>query len=226
MNFSGILVYVWDVFVLWLSIFIAPLKNLNMLWITLPVILNWIFSEFYQEKKGTSLGNAISNGVVALLVGIDWLRTSTRNFASKELSLGVFASYAAISVLMAIYGIAIITWGIKLSKKAKHFGRIREVTYITLMFTPIVYGIVPLSLKIIVVIFAFFPLFYFLVEIVDLIIPDPKTYQEEENEKGYKDKMFSEVDNEQAVGNINSAMNIPMNNKMANPMNDFSKYRK
>ncbi len=220
MAFIDILSYIWDVFLIWLTIFIAPLENLNMLWITLPVILNWIFTEFYQEKKGTSLGNAISNGVVALLVGIDWLRQSTNIFTAGNITIPIFISYAVISILMVIYGIAIIVWGIKLSKKAKYFGRIREVTYITLMFTPIVYGIIPLSLKIIITIFAFFPIFYFFFEVLDWIIPDPKVYNEEENEKGYKDKMFSDIEKEQPINPINSNFDTRISNQMGNQMNN------
>ena len=163
MALIDILIYLKDIFFLWLSIFIAPLQNLNMLWILAPVFINWVFTEFYQEKKGTNLGNAITNGVVALLVAVDWMRTATGEFGKGEISGGILAAYIGISVLMGIYGMAIILWGIKLKKRVKYIGRIREVTYLTLMFTPVVYGIIELSLNVIIAIIVFFPVFYFFV---------------------------------------------------------------
>lgn len=196
MAFIDILIYIWNIFLLWLSIFIAPLKNLNMLWILFPVGINWAFTEFYQEKKGTSLGNAITNGVVALLVAVDWLRTSTGAFSDGQIGIGILISYIIISLLMGMYGVAIIIWGIKLKKRVKYIGRIREVTYLTLMFTPIIYGIIELNFKVILAIIIFFPIFYFFVEILDYIIPDPKTYDEETKEKEYKDKLFTDIENQ------------------------------
>ena len=216
MAFIDILIYLKEIFFLWLSIFIAPLENLNMLWILLPVILNWIFTEFYQEKRGTNLGNAITNGVVALLVAVDWLRTATGEFSEGQIAVGLFVTYLIIAILMAIYGILIIVWGIKLKKRVKYIGRIREVTYLTLMFTPVIYGIIPLSINVIVAIVIFFPLFYFVVEVIDRMIPDPKTYDEENKEKKYKDKMFTDVQNQPpAFGEGNQ-----------NNLNDFSSYPK
>src|SRR3989338_4689792 len=88
------------------------------------------------------------------------------------------------------------------------------------MFTPIVYGIIPLSLKIIITIFAFFPIFYFFFDVLDWIIPDPKVYNEEENEKGYNDKMFSDIEKEQPINPINSNFDTRISNQMGNQMNN------
>ncbi|MEK6808985.1 MAG: hypothetical protein AABY14_04830 [Nanoarchaeota archaeon] len=196
MAIIDILIYFKDIFLLWLTIFIAPLENLNMLWILLPVIVNWGFTEFYQEKKGTSLGNAITNGVVALLVSVDWLKTTISSFTEKQIGIWILLAYLTISLLMAIYGIFIIIWGIKLKKRVKYIGRIREVTYLTLMFTPIIYGIIPLNFRIILGIILFFPIFYFLVAILDRFIPDPHTYEDEQKENNYKDKLFTDIENQ------------------------------
>ena len=175
--------------------FIAPLENLNMLWILFPVLINWAVTEFYQEKKGTSIGNAITNGVVALLVGMDWIRTATGDLANERITLSVFGTYLIISLLMISYGLFITISGIRLKKRAKYIGRITEVTYFTLMFTPIIYGIVELSFDVLVAIIVFFPVFYFIVQFLDLVIPDPKTYEQEEMENQYKNKLFTDIDN-------------------------------
>lgn len=196
MAIIDILIYFKDIFLLWLTIFIAPLENLNMLWILLPVILNWGFTEFYQEKKGTSLGNAITNGVVALLVSVDWLKTTISLFTEKQIGIWILLAYIVIASLMAIYGVFIIIWGIKLKKRVKYIGRIREVTYLTLMFTPIIYGIIPLNLRVILGIIIYFPIFYFFVEVLDRIMPDPHTYEDEQKENNYKDKLFTDIENQ------------------------------
>ena len=62
----AILTYFWELLKTWFSLFAAPVYNLEMLWIIIPTYLNWIFADFFQEKKGTSLGNAISNAKVNL----------------------------------------------------------------------------------------------------------------------------------------------------------------
>ena len=195
MALINILLYIKSIFLQWLYMFIAPLENLNMLWILFPVLINWAVTEFYQEKKGTSIGNAITNGVVALLVGMDWIRTATGDLANERITLSVFGTYLIISLLMISYGLFITISGIRLKKRAKYIGRITEVTYFTLMFTPIIYGIVELSFDVLVAIIVFFPVFYFIVQFLDLVIPDPKTYEQEEMENQYKNKLFTDIDN-------------------------------
>ncbi|MBW2963533.1 hypothetical protein KY306_02035, partial [Candidatus Woesearchaeota archaeon] len=47
-----------NLFLGWLLVFISPFKNLNMLWIIVPIYVNWIFTDFFQERRRTSFGNA------------------------------------------------------------------------------------------------------------------------------------------------------------------------
>ncbi len=180
----------FDLLGTWGSLFIAPLKDLNMLWIIIPVYLAWIFTEFYQEKKGTSLGNAISNGVVVLWAGIDWARQIVSQLAQKTLLVSVdFFAKMFLAILVFIYGIMIIVEGTKGKKITMFIGRIREVTYVVLMLTPIFYGVVQFSFKVMFAIILFFPLFYGIVEIIDRVTPTPKTYEEEkEFEKEREEK--------------------------------------
>lgn len=174
----------------WGSLFIAPLKNLNMLWIIIPIYLAWIFTEFYQEKKGTSLGNAISNGVVVLWAGVDWARQIVGQLVDKTLLIGLdFFAKMFLAILVFIYGILIIVEGAKGKRITRFIGRIREVTYVVLMLTPIFYGTVQFSFKVLFAIILFFPLFYGIVEVIDRITPTPKTYEEEkEFEKEEEEK--------------------------------------
>jgi len=170
----------WD----WLKIFAAPAKNLEMLWIIIPIYLVWIFAEFFQEKKGTGFGNAISNGVIVLWVGIDWIRFLVRNIGPEGLTFGWGLTFKfAISLITFAYGLIIIVEGIRTKKFIKFLGRIREVTYVLLMFSPVIYGIIALTWRNGLAMIAFFPLFYYLIEYLDRVIPDPKTYKDSGEEK-------------------------------------------
>lgn len=175
----GVLLWIWSLFVIWLSIFIAPLKNLDMLWIIIPIWLNWFFAEFFQEKKGTSLGNAITNGGVMIWVGIDWSRYIVRLISDGTIHLGwlTFIKFVFAFVVLVI-GLIIVLQGIK-QKSFVHFaGRIRVVTYILVMFSPVIYGVLPLSWQVFLAIVVFAPLFYYLIELIDYYTPTPKAYEE------------------------------------------------
>lgn len=171
-------------FVDWVRLFIAPLENLDMLWIIVPIWASWLFAEFFQEKKGTSFGNAISNGVVMLFVGIDWVRYVIRQVDSGAAVLGAesFVKIGIASVIIFL-GLLIVLLGIRAKQVVRFIGRVREVSYLMLMFTPVVYGVVDFTPRIFLVIMAFLPVFYILVELIDRFTPTPKIYGLEEGEK-------------------------------------------
>ncbi len=173
--------FLWQLLATFGSLIAAPFQSFDMLWIIVPVYLNWVFTEIYQEKRGTSLGNAISNGVVALWVGIDWARTGVNAFI--YVWWGTLLPKLLIALLMVAYGLMIIIWGIKAKKTTKSIGRIREVTYFTLIFTPLIYGAVEFGWMVFLSAVIFFPIFYFLVELLLRLVPNPATYEEEEKEE-------------------------------------------
>ena len=183
-DFTGVFQVIGAAFFDWLRLFVAPLENLDMLWIIVPVWVVWIFSEFFQEKKGTSFGNAISNGATMLFVGVDWTRYVIRGLASGSTVFGAKpAILLAISGWMLLYGLAIIILGVKANKFVKLIGRVRETTYFMVMFSPIIYGVEDFTFRAVGVILAFFPLFYILVEMFDKFLPTPQTFELEESEK-------------------------------------------
>ncbi len=167
----------WSLFLIWISIFIAPFRNPEVLWILIPIYLFWIFTEIYQEKRKTSFGNAISNGAVVLWVGIDWTRYLIRQLGT-DMSLGFdFYSKIALSIFVFVYGVVIILYGIKVKRFIPRIGRIREITYVLIMFTPIIYGVVKLNFQTISAIVLFFLPFYFIIEFINRKVPDPSTYE-------------------------------------------------
>lgn len=180
-DFSQLLPLFGSAFADWAKLFLSPLSNFDMLWIIVPIWGVWIFSEFFQEKKGTSFGNAITNGAVMLFVGVDWIRYLVRSISSGELALdSSLYLKVAISAFVIIVSTAIIILGIRGRKIVKYIGRVRESTYLMLMFTPIVYGVVSLSWRNLGIIAFFFPVFYIIVAALDRWIPNPKTYELEE----------------------------------------------
>jgi len=172
-----ILLPLWELLKNWLYIFIAPINKPEMFWIIIPIWVSWFFAEFFQEKKGTSFGNAISNGVIPLFVGIDWTRYLTNLVASHSVTINyvIWVKFFLCAAVI-IYGFSVIIFGIKAKGFVHFYGRIREVTYVLIMFSPIIYGVVYLNWKFILGIFLFFPIYYYIIEMIDRITPTPKIY--------------------------------------------------
>ncbi len=181
-SFFGILASIfspiWHLFLEWLSIFAAPIEEPEMFWIIIPIWINWFFTEFFQEKHGTSFGNAASNGAIAILAGVDWTRYLYRLLEEGTIrfTFGVFMKFL-LAIGIFIFGVYIIILGIK-TKKIVHFiGKIRWVTYVLVMATPMVYGVVHLTFITLLAILVFFPLYYWVIEVFDRISPEPKYYK-------------------------------------------------
>ena len=198
----------------WLKIFIYPFTHPQLLWIIIPIWLAWFFAEFFQEKRGTSFGNAISNGIVPVYVSIDWIRYLTNNIIQNELAFtwNIFFKYFICAVAIT-YGLVIIILGIRGKEFIKKYvGRIREVTYFLLMFTPIIYGVIDLNLRFIILIIVFFPIFYFLIELIDRYAPDPLAVTKDLNKDSDSSDSFNDNNfNDNSFDNF-SNNNDPFNN--------------
>lgn len=169
----SIVLFLWDLFKQWIELFISPFYNLEMLWIIIPIWINWFFADLYQEKKGTSLGNAITNGAVMTWVGIDWIR-----HLINLIDIGRIPGFHYVTIikfLLAItvgcIGIFIVKEGIQKKEYIHFIGRVRETTYITAMISPIIYGAIELSWSLIFAIILFAPLFYYSIELIMRFLP-------------------------------------------------------
>jgi len=162
--------FIFSSIVYWLSLlFVIPFKNPEILWILIPIWINLIFTDFFQEKHATSMGNAITNGAVAVWVSIDWTRYLIRT--AKGFSwIGLFDYF--ICALMLTFGIFIIIKGIKGKKYVHVIARIREIGYLQLMFSLLIYKVVDLSLKFMLIVLIFAPAFYYIFELIDKYTPD------------------------------------------------------
>jgi len=162
-------------FTRWWSLIVAPIYKPEMLWIIVPIYLNWLISEYFQEKEGTGLGNAVSNGFTLLWVALDWTREVYITHVGKRLAWIPIFTKVGLSALAGIYGLIIMIYSIKGEEIAHAIGRKREVTYVLLCITPIIYDAVLLDTYLILSMFVFFPIFYFAVGILMKILPNPET---------------------------------------------------
>ena len=178
--------YFWGLFKTWLhTLFVAPFQHADMLWLLIPIWATWFFAEFFQEKHGTSMGNAITNAVVVVWGSVDSTRQTIYQISLGALtSVGeMIARFSIIAVILG-YGVAIVVLGLKGNRVIKYIGRVREVTYAFAMFAPVFYGAVPLSLNHIIGALLFFPLFYFAIELLDRYTPNPKAVMEDMEDTG------------------------------------------
>ena len=174
---SAAFIALWHLFLHWLSIFAAPVKEPEMFWIIIPIWINWFFTEFFMEKHGTTFGNAIGNGVIPILASLDWTRYLYRLLSDGIIyfTFGIFLKFL-LTLCVFVYGIFVIIAGIKIKKIVFYIGRIRWVTYVLLMFTPIIYNVQKMNFYTILAIVLFFPLYYWVIEIFDRITPEPRVY--------------------------------------------------
>ena len=190
MVFAEIGLYLWGLFKLWITaLFVSPFKNLDMLWLLIPIWATWFFAEFFQEKRGTSMGNAITNAVIVLWGSIDCSRQTVHQITLGAISgIGsIFLRFLIVAILFA-YGVMIVTLGLKGKKIIKYIGRIREVTYAFAIFAPIFYNAMDLTFNHIIAALLFFPLFYFVIELIDRYTPNPKAVQEDIEDSGAGNK--------------------------------------
>lgn len=210
-------IFIWELLKSWSYIFISPLEKPEIFWIVIPIWASWIFAEFFQEKKGTSFGNAISNGVIPLFISIDWARYLTVQLSSHAVRFDYLVKIKyGICIFVMLYGLSVILFGIKGKKFVHFYGRIREVTYVLLMFSPVVYGIIKLSWAFLISFALFFPLYYFIIELIDKYTPDPKIYD-------YDEKKDSSNEYERISGKSSEfgSSNLDLNN----PESDFQNPR-
>ena len=150
----------------------TPFRDFEILWTIIPIWVTLVLTDFFQEKKGTSLGNAVTNGGIMVWVGIDWIRYIIRN-GSQTTTL--FFIKSAICLTAILFGVLIVVQGTKAKQYIIHIARVRETSYLMLVLAPVIYGIHELSVNYAVSIILFFPVFYVVFEILANTLPDPKT---------------------------------------------------
>lgn len=164
------------------ELLLAFRADFNLAYSLIPIYLSWIVADYYQERRGTSFGNAISNGFMGLWVGMDWLRTAQQKFAESG-AFGFMIGKSLFAVGILSYAAYIVWTGIQAKKIVHYVGRIREVSYFAIMIAPLVYEAVPVDTVSAVAIIAFFPIFYGIAEFIDYYILPPSKAELAEQEE-------------------------------------------
>lgn len=151
------------------QIIIAPIRHPDMLWIIIPIYLAWLTGDYFQERKVTDFGNAMTNAVVILWVGLDWARQSIKTAVLNA----TLAAKILICVVFVIYGLIIIRETAKAKPIAHLIGRAREIGYFSIVVTPIFYDVIPINWITIAAILIFFPIVYGLNSLWDKLLPAP-----------------------------------------------------
>ncbi len=146
-----------------------------MIWILVPIYVNLVAAEYFKEKKGTGLGNAATNGAITLWIGIDWVRIIVNSYKGFTF---LFVVKIFLCLLTILFAAIILYEGLKGKPIVRYIGRVREVSYVLLVFTPVIYEVMKPDWKYAIAIVVFFPLYYYLIELLDRILPDPKVYEE------------------------------------------------
>ncbi len=156
-------------------IFVKPFDNLESLWVLIPIYLGMMIADVFQEKRGTSMGNAISNSLIPFWGGIDFLRITFRSWDGGWVDI----IKIVLASVIILYGVVIVVVGIYGNEIIKKIGRIREVSYVIIMSVPIYYDIIEFDWHYLVGALMFFPIFYFFFEIVMRFLPDTKALLDE-----------------------------------------------
>lgn len=162
------------------ELFYAPLLNVELLWVVIPVYIQWFLTSTYQERKETRFGNALVNGFICTWVGLDWSKELYQEIVSGTSTIELFR--LVLSIILIIYGVFIIIEAFRGKRIVKYIGRIREISYFIIVLTPVFYGVVPLDSFTVVAIIAIFPISYAISGLITRYVPYPGESSEEEPE--------------------------------------------
>jgi len=172
-----ILTAAWEpfkiVFFRGLFLLVSFIKDWTMIFVLIPVYLNWFASDYFQERERTEFRNAITNGIMGCWVGVEWIRTSISVY-NAEPNATLLAGKILISLVMFAYAILVIKKSAGGKSIAHIIGRAREISFLAIGITPIIYNVVPLEWITIFALILFLPMVYGVVEFVEFtILPEP-----------------------------------------------------
>lgn len=126
------------------KIIITPFLDFDAIWTLIPIYVNWVLTEIFFEFERNDFENAFSNGLIALWVGLGWMREVIEN--GIHLGSGLLLELSMIiSILMTLYGIIIMIEALKGKNIAKYLGMTREVSFLAILLMPFIYGLMELT---------------------------------------------------------------------------------
>ena len=96
----------------------------------------------------------------------------------------LFFRFGLIALVFS-YGTIIVWLGLKGNSIVRYIGRVREVTYVFVMFVPVFYSAIPFSWKNILGAILFFPVYYYAIELFCRLTPNPKAIVQDNRSSNY-----------------------------------------
>jgi len=224
------------------QLIILPIKNQNMLWIVLPLMLSTIVMIFYfglYKYEELGWNTAVGNGLVLVFVGLDLLRQMYQNNNIVEIvrtilhgSTSILSSQpkTILALIILLYGLflVIVNFVHLFPKKLAFFISsalpINLVAYLTIV---IVYTNLKLNLLLLISCFIVFIILYLLSKLIQFFIPtviptmwgeDTLKNQEQHNISNIRVAKIKKV----WVGKNNVNDNITRNNNMLDQDETYS----
>lgn len=161
----------------------AIFKDFSLAYALIPIYMNWIASDYFQERRRTTLGNAATNGFAGFWVCIVWVREAYIKVGITDEALPFFAKLFMASI-MFIYAFLIVHAAATGKRIAHIIGKVRSISYFAIMMTPIVFEVIPLNLLTVGTIIVFYPLFFGIIEFLEYyLLPTPGTETPPEEEE-------------------------------------------
>lgn len=156
---------------IYLSDIVSSLQNTNYIWLIIPIFFIGVITDKYQEEFGTSVGNAISNGALVIFTGFSWIQMIS---SRVSFPIDVTISQYIFSIILIVYGMAIMISGFTDSNFARKYGRIRVITFMLMFFTMMLY--IPILYNFVsIIMFVFlFPFYYAFISELIRIMPNVK----------------------------------------------------
>ena len=139
-----------------LEILILFLVSNKIFWTLIPIIFVGIITDRYQEEFKISWGSVISNGALVVFSGFSWLQILTFQYSDHD----NFTKLFLYSLIVILYGMLIMGFGIERKKFIKHLSRIRIITYILIVSTIMMYDPNKFNLFYLLGVLFIFPFYY------------------------------------------------------------------
>jgi len=149
------------------AILVAPFFNFEVLWTLIPVYVAWTISELTFRKSRRSFESAFGNGLSGLWVGISW----SRYLIEQGIVLQSFLK-TLFSIFMIFYGLSVMIEAALAKKAAKLWGKNREFSFLSILVTPFIYGVLDFSITTLFASVSLFSLLWLLFIMLKRIVPE------------------------------------------------------
>ncbi len=145
----------------------APVFSFEVLWTLIPVYIAWVISELTFRTSRNTFESAFSNGLSGLWVGLSW----SRYLIEQGIVLESFIK-TMLSVFMIFYGLSVMIEAAMARKAAKVWGNNREFSFLAILLTPFIYGLLEFNLVTLLAGITLFMLFCLLFIILRQVVPE------------------------------------------------------